>query len=302
VADAIISRRQGEGLEKLAQTLFLSRPLLNAPALIAWAKSQGFKTTLAPEDMHLTQSYSKTAFEWDQVGIVPNPFTSTAGSRAVCPLGDGGAVVLKFEEPVFAARWASVQAGGASSDYPTFTPHVTISWDASDLDLSKVIPYTGPLEFGPEVFRELNPDWKAGIIEKGPSARVLKVDATHGLVFGFAIVCKVDGEDYYDLNIDDDGEIVPEHIPEDAMFKCAADFMAEAERPGNDMHMGPKVGKFIFAFPMTTDIAKALGMTTPKTGLLVGFKPPPDILAKYANGTYTGFSIEGTRGECEEIG
>lgn len=117
----------------------------------------------------------------------------------------------------------------------------------------------------------------------------------HGVVFGWAIVCKQDGQDYYDLQRDPrTGAPKPDHIPEPAMLDAACDFAKDA-RPGNDMHAGPEQGQYLFLFPMTTEIAKAMGIVTKTTGLMVGYKPPPHILAKYASGEYTGFSIEGSR-------
>ena len=133
---------------------------------------------------------------------------------------------------------------------------------------------------------------------------VLSVDEEHGVVIGWAIVCKVDGEDYYDLNVDRDGihkgERVPEHITEDCMFKAAAEAVSDGLLAGNEMHDGPDSGHYVFMFPLTTEIAKALDITTKRTGLLVGYKPEPDVLAKFKNGTYTGFSIEGARVEFTE--
>lgn len=119
------------------------------------------------------------------------------------------------------------------------------------------------------------------------SGDLAKVDESLGLVFGFAIVCKVDGEDYYDVQGD--------FIPEDAMLAASCEFMQGA-RVAKEMHAGEAKGTVVFAFPMTTDIAKALGITTPKTGLLIAMKPDSeDILAKFRDGTYTGFSIGGSR-------
>lgn len=133
--------------------------------------------------------------------------------------------------------------------------------------------------------------------------RIAKVDEGLGLVFGWAIVCKVDGQDYYDLNIDKGGQHagkrVPEHIPEDTMLKASTDFML-SDRVGNEMHAGPDSGTFAFAFPMTTEIAKAMGITTRKTGLMVAYKCEPAVLAKFRDGTYTGFSVEGRRLAFEE--
>lgn len=136
---------------------------------------------------------------------------------------------------------------------------------------------------------------------KAADPRIAKVDDKLGLVMGYAIVCEVDGEPYYDLNIDYDGQRVPEHIPESTMLKCAADFMLNS-RLGNEMHSGPDKGTYVFAFPLTKDIAKAMGIETRKTGLLVAYKPPPDVLAKFMDGTYRGFSIEGRRLLFDEEG
>lgn len=141
---------------------------------------------------------------------------------------------------------------------------------------------------------------------------VISVDVGHGLVFGYAIVNKVrtdDGsfEDYYDLNIDTDGvhkgQRVPEHITEDAMFKAAVDAAESGiQMAGNDMHAGDDVGSYYFMFPVTEEIAKALDWQVKKTGLVVGYHPADDdVLAKFKNGTYTGFSIEGARVDYEEV-
>lgn len=122
---------------------------------------------------------------------------------------------------------------------------------------------------------------------------IVKVDKKLGLVFGYAIVCKSGGEDYFDLQGD--------HIPENAMMKAATDFMTD-NRTAGDMHQGPDVGgQVVFAFPMTTEIAKALGIQVKKTGLLIAMKPSPDMLAKFADGTYKGFSIGGKRIDDELI-
>lgn len=144
----------------------------------------------------------------------------------------------------------------------------------------------------------------AGTEDNGATSfRIAKVDQSLGLVFGWAIVCKVNGEDYYDLNIDTagphKGERVPEHITEAAMVKAAVGF-ADEGYVGNEMHDGPDVGHYPFTFPLTTEIAKAMGIQSEKTGLMVAYKPPASILAKFASGEYTGFSIEGRRIHYQE--
>jgi len=123
--------------------------------------------------------------------------------------------------------------------------------------------------------------------------KVEKVDDDLGLVLGFAIVCKEDGEDYFDLQGD--------HIPEASMLKAATDFMKNS-RLARDMHQkGDESGQVVFAFPLTTEIAEALGIVTKKTGLIIAMQPDAEMLAKFKDGTYTGFSIGGQRVEDEEV-
>lgn len=120
---------------------------------------------------------------------------------------------------------------------------------------------------------------------------VAKVDSELGLVFGYAIVSNIDGEPYFDSQGD--------HIPEDAMLKAATDFMMHS-RVAKEMHDGEPVGSVVFAFPLTGEVAKSLGIECKKTGLLIAMKPDADTLKKFKDGTYTGFSIGGAYVTNEE--
>jgi len=141
------------------RTLYVNRPLLNAGDLIKWVHANGIKKTLPPEDIHVTVAFSKEPVEWADIGtgeakvVVPGN-----GGRLVELLGDKGAVVLRFESARLTRRWEDIREVGASWDWPGYKPHVTITYDPGDVDLSKVEPYAGPLEFGPERFAEVDPD------------------------------------------------------------------------------------------------------------------------------------------------
>jgi len=119
-----------------------------------------------------------------------------------------------------------------------------------------------------------------------------KFDEELGLVMGYIIVCKQGGEDYFDLHGD--------HIPEEAMLKAATDFM-ENSREADEMHTADVRGTIVFAWPMTTDIAKAFDIETDTTGLMIAMRPDEDMLAKFKSGELTGFSIGGFRGIDEEV-
>ena len=128
---------------------------------------------------------------------------------------------------------------------------------------------------------------------KTTRCNIAKVDQALGLVMGYAIICKEAGEDYFDVQGD--------HIPEDAMLAASVDFM-ENSRVVGEMHKGEEGGSVVFAWPMTSDIAKAFGIKTEKTGLMIAIKPKKkETLEKFANGEYTGFSIGGKRITDEEV-
>lgn len=118
-------------------------------------------------------------------------------------------------------------------------------------------------------------------------AEVLKVDEDLGLVFGWAIVCTEMGEPYFDLQKD--------HIPDEAMLRAATDFMKNS-RAAKEMHRGGERGSVVFAMPLTAEVAKAFGIRTDRTGLMVAMAPDDEMLAKFKSGELTGFSIGGSRG------
>ena len=126
---------------------------------------------------------------------------------------------------------------------------------------------------------------------KNLDVQIQKVDADLGLVFGYAIVCKNGGEEYFDLQGD--------HIPEQAMLESTFAYMS-GSRVAKDSHQGDAIGQVVYGFPLTDEISKSLGITVEKTGFVIGMRPRSDIMEKFASGEYTGFSIGG-RGERTEV-
>jgi uncharacterized protein len=153
------------------RTLYVSRKVINAAEVIRWAKAQGFKTTLAANDLHVTVAFSRTPVDWLTVGTTWSGekdgklTVSPGGARIVEPLGDKGAVVLLFSASELSWRHEEIKRAGASFDYDQYQPHITISYDAGDLDLSTVEPYRGQIVLGPEIFEEVKEDWEQGITE-----------------------------------------------------------------------------------------------------------------------------------------
>lgn len=146
------------------RTLYVSRKVTNASAIIDWAKSQGFETTLEATDLHVTIAFSRTPVDWFAVGESWSPELkiSAGGPRQMEQIGE--ATVLLFTASELRWRHDEIERAGASWDHPEYQPHITISYGFKG-DLSKVQPYQGDIVLGPELFAEVKEDWAEGISE-----------------------------------------------------------------------------------------------------------------------------------------
>lgn len=122
---------------------------------------------------------------------------------------------------------------------------------------------------------------------------VAKVDESLGLVFGFGAIATKNGEPYIDAH--------DEHTTEAELLKALLNFVENWQVAGEEHTPDPadpnnviKRGSVPFVFPLLADVAKALGITTKRTGALVALKPDAAMMAKYKDGTLTGFSMGGT--------
>ena len=136
-------------------------------------------------------------------------------------------------------------------------------------------------------------------------AQILKADTSLGLIFGFAMICKVRQDDGTFAEFWD-GDKPNDHFPEQGMLEASTEF-AKSKRVACSMHARDANqqpvpdGGVVHHFPLTEAIAKALGIDTPYTGLLIALAPDnPESLEKAADGTYTGFSIGGEVIEADD--
>lgn len=195
---AVSAARPGMFRKIAPKTLYVSRPLVNAEAFISWAKGAGFTSTLAAGDLHVTIAFSRTPVNWLSIGddwrsrparLYPEDesprLTSNAdtmrpwnredppgsirvrgGKRELAPLGDKGAVVLKFDSVHLTSRWVRMREAGCSWEHAGYIPHVTITYaKPADLNIKSVEPFADDLVFGEEVFAELDEDWNTKIKE-----------------------------------------------------------------------------------------------------------------------------------------
>lgn len=124
------------------------------------------------------------------------------------------------------------------------------------------------------------------LINKSLEGKFISVDKEEKIAYGWAVICKRNGEDYYDLQ--------NHHISEEEMTKAAIRFAKSAKRTGLEDHRGEVKGHVVFMMPMSMVIAKSMGIKTDKSGLMIGWLvEDPKVLAKIEAGEHAGFSIGG---------
>lgn len=148
------------------RTLYLRRDVVNAAEIIKWFQDQGVPEVYAAESMHVTIVYSKTPLDWMKMG---QPWEARleipeGGPRLLEKFGDAGDVLVQL----FASnelRWRHDLAKeiGATSDFPEYQPHISISLRAGEVDLINLKPWQGPIVLGPEVYEDISDDWRAKV-------------------------------------------------------------------------------------------------------------------------------------------
>ncbi len=169
VVAATVSKQPLATADAAPRALYVRRDVVNAADIIAWAKGQGFESTLPADDLHVTVTFSRTPVDWMQMG---QSWSGEDGKLRIPPGGVrmmerfGEATVLLFAASELSCRHEEMVRKGATWDHPEYQPHITISYAAGDLDLSKVEPYRGKIVLGPEVFEEVKEDWQSSLFEE----------------------------------------------------------------------------------------------------------------------------------------
>lgn len=149
----------------IPDSLYVRRPVMNAEDISAWARDNGFTSTLIPADMHITVAFSRQPVEG--AAPLPDRLVLPAGSaQALKPLGPNGAVVMPVVAPELVTRWQALRDLGASWDWPSYHPHVTITYNGKDVDLAAIALYPGEIILGPEIHEGVKENWQDGIVEK----------------------------------------------------------------------------------------------------------------------------------------
>ena len=155
----------------IQKSLYVMRQVLNADDIMEWAREQGFSSVMGADEMHVTVMYCEQAVDWFRI---PDAWQQDEDGELVVPPGgarvieqfDGGAVVLRFKNDSIEWRHkAMLDAGATHKRMGDFQPHITLTYELDGLDLNEVEPYTGKIELGPEIFCEVDKEWKDRVTE-----------------------------------------------------------------------------------------------------------------------------------------
>lgn len=145
------------------RTLYVYRPVLNGEAIAQHYKDQGVTAVYDPSSMHVTIVYSKQPLDWMKIDESwEKTLTVVGGARLTEKFGpEENVLVLLFKSGSLDYRHQSIMEAGASDDWGDYQSHISISIEGAELDISKIEPWKGPIEFGPEVWEEidLDGDW-----------------------------------------------------------------------------------------------------------------------------------------------
>lgn len=144
-------------------TLYVRRDVVNAAEITSWAKGQGM--TDIEDDLHVTVVYSRAPFDWIKAGNAYYGGSEgklelpAGGPRVVEPLGNMTAVLM-FASSELSWRHEEIVRAGASHDYDSYQPHISLT--KAEINLDDVEPYRGPIVLGPEIFEEFDTSYCDG--------------------------------------------------------------------------------------------------------------------------------------------
>lgn len=145
------------------KTLYVHRKVLNASSIVDWAKSQQLSSILPPKEFHITQMFCKSEFDWSLVprkkNIIKLP---ESNNRKISMFGD--AFVIQLSSKYLQRRWKEFMDNGTTYDFSSYKPHLTVTFSMKYVP-DDIEPFTGPIILGPEIYKEVNLEFKKKLKE-----------------------------------------------------------------------------------------------------------------------------------------
>jgi phage-related protein (TIGR01555 family) len=171
----LVVKNDARANDATALPLRIYREVMNADAIVAWAKTQNI--VVEPLMLHVVLVETKLPVDWmkmgtDDWGSEPDgSIRIPRGGPRVVDVCDDGALALLFASNRLRYRHSDLVRSGAAHEYnvprqiepspyppekPTYEPRIILRAKVSnkDMDISKFKPYTGEIVLGPEIFED----------------------------------------------------------------------------------------------------------------------------------------------------
>ena len=118
--------------------------------------------TLDGDDLHSTVMYSTDHIpEYEELGDIDPAWTGQFSHYE--KFGeDKDVLVLIYNCPELTSRWETLKSYGAKWDFPDFQAHITLAYDAAEINIDELRPYKGPINIISEYGEDLDLDWEDG--------------------------------------------------------------------------------------------------------------------------------------------
>ncbi len=139
-------------------------------ALISASKKMEVPNKIDKDKMHITLIYSRKHLpEFEAEGKFKEPKIVSVDKLKIFPTqeGDGKVLVVVLDAPALVKRNKEImKEEGATSDFPKYTPHITLSYDVGDFDIKNknIIDHMTNLEL--EVVEEYSQDLELDWVKK----------------------------------------------------------------------------------------------------------------------------------------
>ena len=164
--------RAADGLDapsRSARSVYVSRPVENAEALIKWAEKIGIKGLMPASELHVTLAYSRDADPDFELGAAPDSVRIRPGAGSISQYAGNGSVQLKLDDAGLLERHAELAASGAPwqrGEGRGFSLHITLSRAGENPSAPVGRRFPGSITLGRERLEPLRNAWR--FAEQGP--------------------------------------------------------------------------------------------------------------------------------------
>ena len=130
-------------------------------ALSKYITDNNIPNPVIASEFHATLLYSKKHCpDYEAAGKIDPMYKGKPGKFAIWGDDDESVLVLKFDCPELAARHKELmKEHDATFDYPSFKPHLTLSYNAEGIKIKDLPAFTATIEIVSEYSSDIEENW-----------------------------------------------------------------------------------------------------------------------------------------------